>query len=295
MVAVLRVGGTPAHEHRACIGFREARFAEDGFFLNGRRLTVFGLNRHQLYPYAGIAMPDRVQRRDARILCEEFNCTMGALLALPAVTGVPGRVRRAGDAGLREDAGWQYLGDDAWKDLVVADVEQMIRRDRNRPSVVVWGVRVNESANDTALYTRTRDLAGKLDPGQPTTGAMVGGRYSTTGFLQDVFSYNDYTYTDRVAALRSPLPGIPYLVTGGPGAGAMICSNCDRLEIEVHASSLEIQSDTRGTDSNRALSWEPVSRMTVTGDDELCRLARHAVPGRFGRTVMCSSRFERRR
>lgn len=76
MVAVLRVGGTPAHEHRACIGFREARFAEDGFFLNGRRLTVFGLNRHQLYPYAGIAMPDRVQRRDARILCEEFNCTM---------------------------------------------------------------------------------------------------------------------------------------------------------------------------------------------------------------------------
>ena len=40
----------------------------------GRKL--FGLNRHQWYPFAGGALPDRVQRRDAEILRRELNCTM---------------------------------------------------------------------------------------------------------------------------------------------------------------------------------------------------------------------------
>src|SRR3712207_3886331 len=52
------------HEDGGCVdryatrvGFREARFTPDGFYLNGRHLKLRGLNRHQTYPYVGGAMP----------------------------------------------------------------------------------------------------------------------------------------------------------------------------------------------------------------------------------------------
>src|SRR5262249_56667847 len=58
------------------IGFREARFTPEGFFLNGKHLKLRGLNRHQTFPFVGQAMPARVQRRDARILRKELKCNI---------------------------------------------------------------------------------------------------------------------------------------------------------------------------------------------------------------------------
>lgn len=74
LVVTLFVDEHPVHEYRRRIGFREARFEVDGFLLNDRRLQLFGLNRHELYPYVGHAMPHRVARKDAEILKNEFNC-----------------------------------------------------------------------------------------------------------------------------------------------------------------------------------------------------------------------------
>ena len=66
----------PLDEYQTTIGFREAVFKEDGFFLNGRHLKLRGLNRHQTFPYVGQAMPARVQRRDALILKNELKCNV---------------------------------------------------------------------------------------------------------------------------------------------------------------------------------------------------------------------------
>ena len=74
--ATLAFPGVGSHVLSRRIGFRDASFRPDGFYLNGERLQLFGLNRHQLYPYAGMAMPARVQRRDAEILKTELNCNM---------------------------------------------------------------------------------------------------------------------------------------------------------------------------------------------------------------------------
>ncbi|MBR3124840.1 MAG: beta galactosidase jelly roll domain-containing protein, partial [Mogibacterium sp.] len=38
-------------------GFREAKFTVNGFYLNGEKIKLMGLNRHQSYPYVGNAMP----------------------------------------------------------------------------------------------------------------------------------------------------------------------------------------------------------------------------------------------
>ncbi len=62
---------------------------------------------------------------------------------------------------LEEIPGWQHIGDKAWQDLAVRNVGEMIRRDWNHPSIVLWGVRINESMDNHDFYTRT-NAAGPL-------------------------------------------------------------------------------------------------------------------------------------
>ena len=67
--------------------------------------------------------------------------------------------------------GWQHIGDEAWKDRACAMLEEMILQNRNHPSIILWGVRINESQDDDAFYARTNAIAHKLDPSRQTSGS----------------------------------------------------------------------------------------------------------------------------
>ncbi|HEY3750023.1 MAG TPA: glycoside hydrolase family 2 TIM barrel-domain containing protein [Pseudonocardiaceae bacterium] len=199
------------------IGFREARFTEHGFLLNGEPHRIVGLNRHQSYPYVGFAMPARVQRRDAEILARELNCTMVRCSHYPQSRHFLDACDELGLLVWEEPPGWQYVGDRAWQDIAVADVRDMILRDRNRPSVILWGIRLNETAHHPEFYRRTQQVADELDGSRQTTGAVVS--QDTDGWAADVFAFDDYR-TDPAgnATLLPPVPGVPYLVSEAVGA-----------------------------------------------------------------------------
>jgi beta-galactosidase len=211
------------HEHRVLIGFREARFALDGFYLNGRRVKLFGADRHQFFPYAGGAMPARVQARDAEIMRRELNCTMVRCSHYPQAEAFFDACDELGLMAWEEAPGWGYLGDDAWKALAYRDIGEMIVRDRNHPSIIVWGARLNETPNDTAFYTSTNELAHALDDSRPTAGAMAGQRL-TADYQQDVFGEDDYSSVKGPDGLKEPVlqppvtgAGKPYLVSEAVG------------------------------------------------------------------------------
>jgi len=124
-------GGTALDEYAVRIGFRDARFETDGFLLNGRKTRIFGLNRHELYPFVGFAMPDNVMRKDAEILRHNFNCNMVRCSHYPQAEAFLDACDELGLMVWEEIPGWNYIGDDAWKTLAVRDTEHMIRRDRN--------------------------------------------------------------------------------------------------------------------------------------------------------------------
>jgi beta-galactosidase len=197
-------------------GFREARFEPGGFYLNGDRLQIFGLNRHQLFPYTGMAMAARLQRRDAEILKRDLNCNMVRCSHYPPSPHFLDACDELGLMAWEEPPGWQYVGGAAWQDLAVRDVAGMVTRDRNRPSVIVWATRLNETASYPGLYTRTRRVARELDGSRPTSGAMT--TQSAAGWGEDVFAYNDYHPRLGDARLLPPLPGVPYLVSEAVGA-----------------------------------------------------------------------------
>ena len=174
------------------IGFRTAEFKADGFYLNGEKTFLRGLNRHQCYPYAGYAVPERLQREDARILKEELCCNAVRTSHYPQSHHFIDECDRLGLLVFTEIPGWQHLGGDQWKEQAVLNVREMVLQYRNHPSIVLWGVRVNESRDDDELYGRTNALCRELDPSRATSGV----RYlEKSSLLEDVYAYNDFSHT----------------------------------------------------------------------------------------------------
>jgi beta-galactosidase len=216
--ATAAFAGVGSHTLTRRIGFRDASFRPDGFYLNGERLQVFGLNRHQLYPYAGMAMPARVQRKDAEILKNEFNCNMVRCSHYPQSPHFLDACDELGLLVWEEAPGWHNVeGSPVWQDMVVQNVRDMVRRDRSRPSVVIWGTRLNETPDLPGLWAATRAAAAELDSSRPSSGAMA--YHEETGWNEDVFAFNDYSHNPhaRGVSLRPALPGLPYLVTEAIG------------------------------------------------------------------------------
>jgi beta-galactosidase len=107
------------------IGFREARFTEHGFELNGKVVKLRGLDRHQTFPFVGQAMPWRGQKRDAQILRNNFKCNIVRTSHYPQSRHFLDACDQLGLLVLEEIPGWQHIGDAAWKDLAVDNVPRL--------------------------------------------------------------------------------------------------------------------------------------------------------------------------
>src|SRR5580704_17225356 len=191
-VQVRLLNGSRLVDEDSCsIGFREAVFTKHGFELNGKVVKLRGLDRHQTFPFVGQAMPGRVQRRDAQILRNNFKCNIVRTSHYPQSRHFLDACDEVGLLVLEEIPGWQHIGDAAWKDISVDNVRRMIRRDWNHPSIILWGVRINESDDDHDFYTRTNALAHRLDPTRQTGGIR---NFEQSELLEDVFTINDFGF-----------------------------------------------------------------------------------------------------
>ena len=170
-------------------GFRTAAFTTDGFLLNGRKLKIRGLNRHQAYPYSGYAMGRAAQERDAEILKHELKCNLVRTSHYPQSKWFLDHCDRLGLLVFEEIPGWQHIGGDAWKAESIENVRRMIERDWNHPSIVIWGVRINESGDSHDFYAETNRLARELDPTRQTGGVRF---ITDSEFLEDVYTMNDF-------------------------------------------------------------------------------------------------------
>lgn len=220
LVVSMESGGQRTHQRSVLVGFRDARFELDGFYLNGKKLRLFGLNRHELFPYTGFAASPRTMRRDAFYLRHVLNCNVVRCSHYPQSSAFLDACDEFGLMVWEEIPGWQYLGDEAWKEIVVENVADMVRRDRNRPSIIIWGTRINESHNDPELYRHTRDVAKRLDPTRPTSGSMTPSSRADwkERWHEDVFAFDDYhAAQDGSIGIEPAVEGYPYMLAEAVG------------------------------------------------------------------------------
>ena len=196
-------------------GFRECKFYKDGFYLNGKKIKIRGLNRHQSFPYVGYAMPENVQKADADLLKYELGVNLVRTSHYPDSVHFLDRCDEIGLLVFTEMPSWQHLGEGEWRDICLDNVRRMVLRDRNHPSVILWGVRVNEGMDCDEFYEETNKLARELDDTRQTGGVR---NMPMSHLLEDVYTMNDFIHSGGPINLLPPALvtkslKAPYLVT----------------------------------------------------------------------------------
>jgi beta-galactosidase len=173
LVTSVMVGGTAVDRHATPFGIRSIRFdARDGFFLNGERLELKGTCNHQDHAGVGSALPDRLQAYRIERLKE-----MGANAYRTSHNPPTPELLDACDR-----LGMLVLDETRWfssEPTGLSQLERLIRRDRNHPSVFCWSVGNEEwvvEGNDHGrrIADAMVRLAHRLDPSRPVTAAMDG-------------------------------------------------------------------------------------------------------------------------
>ena len=161
LVRVLDKEGNVIDGYRRRIGIRSIEFkGKDGFFLNGRPYgkPLIGANRHQDFAVVGNAVANSIHWRDAKKLkdvgmeiirnahCPQDPAFMDACdeLGLFVIVNTPG---------------WQFWNDaPEFAQRVYSDIRNVVRRDRNHPSVWLWEPILNETWYPADFAKNTRDI-----------------------------------------------------------------------------------------------------------------------------------------
>lgn len=148
------------------IGIRTIRYtAEEGFFINGEKLYMRGANRHQAYANVGDAASNSMQVRDVIDLKRGgYNAVRAA--HYPADPAFLDACDQYGLLVVECIPGWQFYNPDSTFIRRLYDIgRQMIRRDRNHPSVVLWETALNESRYSVSLAKEIQELSHAEYPG----------------------------------------------------------------------------------------------------------------------------------
>ena len=130
------------------IGIRSFVFdAEKGLILNGKPYgQLVGANRHQDFAYVGNALPNSQQWRDAKRL-RDAGCTIIRTAHYPQDPSFMDACDELGLFVIVATPGWQYCNNEPkFAQLVHRNTREIIRRDRNHPSVLMWEPILNETS-----------------------------------------------------------------------------------------------------------------------------------------------------
>jgi beta-galactosidase len=196
-------------------GIRTIRFdADHGFFLNGKPVKIQGTCNHQDHAGVGIAVPDVIHsdrvatmkamgsngwRTSHNIVSPEFldACDRQGMMVMAET-----RMMASTPEGLSE-------------------LERMVKRDRNHPSIIIWSLANEEyfyqgTPTGARIVSSMKRLTKKLDPTRPVTAAMNGSWVS--GGISDVVDVQGFNYWNGGVpdAPRKPRASAQQYFTGSP-------------------------------------------------------------------------------
>ena len=246
-------------QYKTRFGFRSAVFKQDGFYLNGKKLKLVGLNRHQGYPFVGYAMPKSFQEEDADLLKYKIGVNIVRQSHYPQSEHFLNRCDEIGLLTVNEIPGWQHIGkEEAWRNNFMVYLQAMVITQRNHPALIAHGVRIDESQDDHDLYSKANQLAHQLDPTRQTLGVR---NFAKSELLEDIYAYNDFSCDSMRIGLvnRNKIApkDKPYLVTEYMGHMQPVKPTSDEImKVKVALRHAKVQDDNFKYDNVAgAIGW----------------------------------------
>jgi beta-galactosidase len=188
MITLVRSGGQVVDRYETTFGVRSVRFDPDhGFFLNGQRVELMGVNVHQDHAGVGVALPDALQEYRIRRL-KDFGANAYRCAHHPPTPELLEACDRLGLLVLDEN---RLMGSNPEQ---LNPLERMIRRDRNHPSVILWSIgneewEIEGNIKGARIASTMQAFVQRLDPSRRVTAAISGG-WGGTSTVIDVVGYN---------------------------------------------------------------------------------------------------------
>lgn len=193
-------------------GIRTLRFdAAQGFFLNGQHVKLHGVNNHQDHAGIGVALPDGMHEARLKML-KAIGVNAIRSAHNPATPELLEAADRLGMLIIDEH---RMMGT---APQIRSELERMVRRGRNHPSIILWSVGNEEWAiENSELGTRlTREMQAivrRLDPTRPVTqSASSSGAPEGTSVGSEVIGLN-YKGQHKVDELHQRFPDRPMLIS----------------------------------------------------------------------------------
>ena len=208
-VVQLRQGAKVLHETRQRFGFRTIEVRKgDGFYVNGKKVMMRGVNHHVAWPTLGRASSERIANLDLDLI-RDMNMNAVRMSHYPPDEYFLELCDERGFYVLDELTGWQAAYDD---EVGAKLVKEMMERDINHPSIVAW-----DNGNEGGWNTKLDPLYRELDPQQRPV-------IHPWAWFEDLETkhYPDYkTLTDMLSsgAVVMPTEFLHGLYDGGHGAG----------------------------------------------------------------------------
>ncbi|MDR7267428.1 beta-galactosidase [Pelomonas saccharophila] len=212
LTTLVKRGGQVVDRVDTPFGIRTLRFdANHGFFLNGRPVKLHGTNNHQDHAGIGIALPDGMHEARLKML---KGMGVNAIRSAhhPATPELLDACDRLGFLVIDEH---RMMGT---APQVRDELERMVRRDRNHPSVILWSVgneewAIENSEIGTRLTREMQAIVRRLDPTRPATQAASSSGYPDgTSVGSEVIGFN-YKGQHDIDAMHKRFPDRPMVVT----------------------------------------------------------------------------------
>lgn len=180
--------GNTLDQMSTATGIRTIKHTDDGFFINGEYLYLRGANRHQGYPNVGDAASNGVQEREV-VRLKQGGYNSVRIAHYPQDPAFLDACDKYGLLGIVCLPGWQYWNNDPiFRSRLYRVERELIRRDRNHPSVFLWETMLNETRYPVEVADSIYTIAHSEFPGDQmyTSGDYFG--------HEDMAGYFDVLY-----------------------------------------------------------------------------------------------------
>jgi len=190
-IVTVEAGGKARDAERVTFGVRTAKFTADkGFFLNGKPIKIQGTCNHQDHAGVGAALPDSLQRFRLAVLREMGGNAVRTSHNMPT----PEWVEACDRMGMMMMCETRQMSSNPEG---MSQLEAMIKRYRNSPSIILWSVGNEEGQLQGPMAEQGARIAGDmvrlchaLDPTRVVSAAVNGNNKQGVSDAFDIIGFN---------------------------------------------------------------------------------------------------------